>query len=413
MKGFKQFLIEKLLNEGLGKVKKQYHRTGRLSDEGFEMVADFARISAYGILRLNLELYAEWFANFYIKNEQYLKNSEADFVGHVKELVYSYHKLKVRGGRLQNLPTKTRGNPLTYLKGFVEDEQEKFYNNIKPTIYPQIKERKDYYYLRKGPIEVFDLVTHDAARAIGRGTKWCISATDPGDWNSYVKQRSIFRVIIDHRETSNSRSRKVAVEYQNNKPVTFWAKDDDELTTGREWYKTLGLSSKDLMDFDSEGSYIEYARKTYNILIELKPKIEKLMVGGYDKWKNKYIKKLKRDEGRLIDANLRGLDTNTLIKDFFSKSYTDDEFNDFVELIYERKPPKLLVSVITGHEDGEEYTSLTYRDGLYPGDYAFYENVDITDYVGWIDDNLDINIHTTFREYFEDGKGALPKPPGA
>ncbi len=426
MKRFKQFLIEKVLNEGLAKIRKQYHLTKRIDDYGMSFVS-IAMGMNYHLSLGEMEPYGDWLANFYIKNKEFLNkhNSTDDLSDQAKkigELASRHIKLKKRGAKPANLPAKTRGrNPLGYLDEFIEGLENKFYASIKSTDYPEIKGGEDYLYLRKGPIEVFSLLNNRAARTIGKGTRWCISETDPGNWDEYIKDGFKFRVIIDHREMSNSDYRKVAVTYDGNQPETFYSRDDSELgERGKRWYKSLGLTRNDLPSFKAETSYGATAREIHFNMLMLKSEVNRLIKFSYNNWEVKIERWLENDENnKEVEAQYEKdpekkkklEDESKEARVILDKMGNEKEFIKLVKKKFNESPPELIVNVF-------KYNRKDYVLKIYDHEEAdkktFEKKLNITDYVTWMyAAEVDESIPQVLKDYYTGKTDTLPKPPGA
>jgi hypothetical protein len=77
---------------------------------------------------------------------------------------------------------------------------------------------------QKNNTKVLEILTHEAARLYGAGTKWCITMERPDMWEMYTSNGSRFFFVLQGQ-------RKTAIEIEDDDTIASW-NEADEKTVG-------------------------------------------------------------------------------------------------------------------------------------------------------------------------------------
>jgi hypothetical protein len=232
-----------VITEGLGQVKKQYLQRGTIDIHDYNAIEAFLKHMKYK------NDYSEWLTRMLIAHDYVKKNTPRYFerTEFLKSLAQSvltpYEELKNKGFK-KPLPEK---KSLKELERFIDKITEDFYRN-KISKFKNIKEGTDYERVyRKGSLEIFKVITHEAMKEMGAGTKWCVAMCDDGEghWNTYLQEGVRFYVIRDHSRSTDDNFYKVAVEVTKS-TTRFWdAKDNSTY----DYEVKEGVDMKTIYDF--------------------------------------------------------------------------------------------------------------------------------------------------------------------
>ncbi len=216
VKRFKTYL----LTEGFGAVKRDYVKTGKITEDDLKFMQAF-------LTRLEDKTgkMGEWLARWWVTNRGKIKSIkgldnkpafidlkafETQTYQHLSSVIFEYLELKQSGAIKGQMPKDKMPKDI---QEWLNKEANKYYSKKKMKIHSALKKGEDYEEVyNKDGIQVFKIMSHEAASSIGKGTKWCITETSPKYWTTYTSGEGLrFYYIRNHRYSSNIDIYKLAV----------------------------------------------------------------------------------------------------------------------------------------------------------------------------------------------------------
>ncbi len=207
MKRFKTFLFE-----GWKQAKIQFVDTNKITkDEIIELMSICQRAQD------TQGKFGEWICKWWTehkKKEKKIVYIELKMISFLSDFKLWEFKKVVKGN-----PPLTKS--MDDLRKWLDDIIEKHLSKKKVKISSSLKKGQDYEPVyHKGGIEIFKMISHEASKWFGKGTKWCISETEREHWNKYCfKEEMCFYYIRNHKYSTNNPKYKIVVTVDKNDSI--------------------------------------------------------------------------------------------------------------------------------------------------------------------------------------------------
>ncbi len=233
IKRFKTYL----LTEGFGAVKRDFLKTGKISEDDFAMINSLLTLDL--INKDKQGKLAEWVVRWWLKNKDKMKikirSNEVEFLDFVHMRIYNkfcyfideYLDLK-KSKVIKEMPPIDKS--IIDLQKWLNGKSISYYSKKKMNIPKTLKSGTDYDEVyHKGSIQVFKILNFDGMAELGKGTKWCV--TDRTTWNSYNYNSNLrFYIIRNNRFNSSDDNYKIAtVISKPNKINSLWDARDRKM----------------------------------------------------------------------------------------------------------------------------------------------------------------------------------------
>ncbi len=246
MKRFKQYIT--YLNEGVGQVKKEYLKTGKIDQTEFDQIM-FTMNFHFSKNKKLINKYVRWFTNNYLfmkgQSHFYDLNQPKDdpALNQIFDALMLYELLVVHKA-VKKMPPVKLIPPQLYF--WIQDQSREAAKKKK--FKPKTSNDKWELSFRGEGFEIFQCKHKDAIIDIGAPGDWCIRRKNE-HYTQYIKEGYCFYVMIDHHRYKKDAYgedelfRKVCIQINENDHVTiFWDMEDNnyELDDLKQYMPNIG-----------------------------------------------------------------------------------------------------------------------------------------------------------------------------